>query len=183
MKLFAIQGKIMTPALVNPLRRSYIIRGRRPPSRVLNRTRAAGLLLPLVLALLCLCWQPAGAVDGIVPAVPEEPAPPKLTLSEAVMCEALDGYAPENPAVVFSVARQRVFCFTAFDPVPKKTVIYHKWYRRDVLTATVKLQLSPPRWVTFSNMQLRESDKGPWQVKITDADGNVFRILRYSITD
>jgi hypothetical protein len=99
------------------------------------------------------------------------------------MCEALSGYEPIHPAVVFSVSRQRVYCFTIFDPVPRRTVIYHKWYRRDVLTSTVKLQLNPPRWTTFSNMQLRESDKGPWQVKVTDEDGHVFHTLRYSITD
>ena len=189
MNFFTIQGKILTPPLVNPSRLIYIKKDRikkdrTPPSSLFKRASAAIALL-IVLALISF-WhcRSAEAADGLVePPPPGEKGQPGPTLTEAVMCEALSGYTPENPAVVFSVARQRVFCFTAFDPVPEKTVVYHKWYRRDVFTATVKLQLNPPRWVTFSNMQLRESDKGPWQVKITNADGRVFRILRYSITD
>ncbi len=145
---------------------------------------ALAILGTVLLIILCLSG-PIRAQEGLVsPAAGKEGAEKqKLKLTKAVMCEALEGYTPRYPAVVFSVSRQRVFCFTAFDPVPQKTVIYHKWYRRDVLTATVKLQLNPPRWNTFSNMQLRESDKGPWQVKISDADGKVIRTLRYSITD
>ncbi len=147
---------------------------------------SATIIMVAIVALFSFCRPGASRAENgtLEPAARVKGgAPAQLALTEAVMCEALNGYAPENPAVVFSVARQRVFCFSAFDPVPRKTVIYHKWYRRDVLTATVKLQLNPPRWATFSNMQLREADKGPWQVKIADADGNVLRILRYSITD
>lgn len=144
-------------------------------------------ILTLIIAVCCFFWVSEkvwAENEATGPAIRTKGADPlRPVMTQAVMCEELQGYAPVNPAIVFSASRQRVFCFTAFDPVPEKTIIYHKWYRRDSLTATVKLQLNPPRWTTFSNMQLRESDKGPWQVKITDADGNVFHILRYSIAD
>jgi hypothetical protein len=32
-------------------------------------------------------------------------------------------------------------------------------------------------------MHLRKNDKGPWRVEITDEQGNIFQILRFSITD
>ena len=31
--------------------------------------------------------------------------------------------------------------------------------------------------------QLREADRGTWRVEITDKEGNIFKILRFSITD
>jgi hypothetical protein len=96
------------------------------------------------------------------------PAPvlEKLTLKEAYMCEAVKNFSPINPAVVFSISAKSICCFTVFDPVPEKTVVYHKWYRKDRLTTTQSLTLEPPAWRTYSSIQLREADKGPWRVEI-----------------
>jgi hypothetical protein len=51
------------------------------------------------------------------------------------------------------------------------------------LSTQVRLRLHPPNWATFSTIQLREADKGPWRVEVTDQDGRIFTILRFSITD
>jgi hypothetical protein len=113
------------------------------------------------------------------------PAPilEKLTLKEASMCEMVKNFTPVNPAVVFSISAKSISCFTFFDPVPEKTVIYHKWYRKDRLTTTQSLTLEPPSWRTFSSIQLREADKGPWRVEIVGPKGAILKILRFSITD
>jgi hypothetical protein len=107
----------------------------------------------------------------------------KLTLDRAVMCEDIKDFAPHNPAVVFSIKIGKVCCYTSFDPVPKKTFIYHKWFHRDSLSTNKRLYLQPPRWATFSTIQLRETDKGPWRVEISDQNGKLLYILRFSITD
>ena len=107
----------------------------------------------------------------------------KLTLSQAVMCEDIKDFEPFNEAIVFSIALGKVNCFTFFEFIPEKTVIYHNWYFHDQLTAKVKLTLKPPSWKTYSTIQLREVDKGPWRVEITDARGRVFKVLRFSIVD
>jgi hypothetical protein len=107
----------------------------------------------------------------------------KLALVQAAMCEGIKDNSPKNRAIVFSATIGRVYCFTTFDPVPEKTVIYHKWYVRDKLRARVKLSLKTPRWSTFSRIVLRNGEKGPWRVEITDEDGNIFGILRFSVTD
>lgn len=112
--------------------------------------------------------------------VPPEVAP---ELIKAVMCESIEGISPVNEAIVFSVELGRVLCFTEFDPVPQQTVIYHRWYYRGVLISQKKLTIKPPRWASFSSMQLRDTDIGPWQVEITDADGNILHTLRFSITE
>ena len=111
------------------------------------------------------------------------PAVKKLTLVEAVMCEEIEGPSPRNQAIVFSMALGKVICITSFDPVPEGTCVYHKWFRRDKLVTKTKLSLRPPRWSAFSSIHLREVDRGPWRVEITDQQGNLFQTLRFSITD
>ncbi|MBR9984389.1 MAG: DUF2914 domain-containing protein [Desulfosarcina sp.] len=110
-------------------------------------------------------------------------APAKLTLVRAVMCEAIQEYAPAHPAVVFSIDLGRLSCFTEFDPVPEKTFIHHKWYQNDSLVTEKRLTINPPRWSSFTSVQLRESDKGPWRVEVTDENDKLMRTLRFSITD
>lgn len=107
----------------------------------------------------------------------------KLTLRRAAICKGIKDYAPENPAVVFSVSVGRIFCFSYLEPVPEKTAIYHSWYYRDQLITKQKLSLRPPRWATYSSIQLREYDKGPWRVTITDQANETLGVLRFSITD
>ena len=107
----------------------------------------------------------------------------KLTLTQAAMCEEINDLTPKNRAVVFSMNLGSVFCYTSFDPVPEKTIIYHNWFYMDKLSTKTKLVLHPPRWSTYSRIQLRETDKGPWRVEITDKQGNILHILRFSVVD
>ena len=104
-------------------------------------------------------------------------------LVKAVMCESVQKFAPANQAVVFSIDLGRVSCFTEFDQVVKQTVIHHKWYRKGNLISAKQLTLNPPRWSSFSSMQLRDADKGPWQVDVTDENDKLLYTLRFSITD
>lgn len=105
------------------------------------------------------------------------------TLKKAVMCESIEKFSPVNEAVVFSLELGRVYCFTEFDPVPVQSVIHHKWYRKGSLVTVKQLTLNPPRWSSFSTIQLRELDKGPWQVEIVGENNKLLRTLRFSITD
>lgn len=104
-------------------------------------------------------------------------------LTEAIMCEDIRDSRPHNAAVIFSLELGKVCCFTVFDPILEQTEVYHSWYKRDRLSTKIKLGLHPPRWATFSRIQFRESDKGPWRVEISDARGNLIKVLRFSITD
>ena len=107
----------------------------------------------------------------------------QLKLFEAVMCEEIYADAPRNPTSVFSASKEKAVSFTVFDPVPQKAIIYHNWYHRDVPSAKIRLKLNPPRWSTYSSIQLRRTDIGPWRVEITDDKGNIFEVLRFSVTD
>lgn len=107
----------------------------------------------------------------------------RLTLAKAVMCEGVRNNDPQNQGLVFSAAMGRVLCFSDFETVPKRTSIYHNWFFRDRLVTRLKLTLQPPRWSGHSSIQLREADRGPWRVEVTDQEGYVLETLRFSITD
>jgi hypothetical protein len=106
-----------------------------------------------------------------------------LVLGESSVCEDVRNGIPEQAAVAFSVDLKRVYCYTDFKKVPEKSFAYHNWYLRDNLKASVKLTVRPPRWSTYSSIQLRDSDKGPWRVEITDEEGIILKTLRFSVID
>jgi hypothetical protein len=133
-----------------------------------------------LISLLCISILLGG--KGLCQEAPSSAAE-KPVLAQASMCASLKEGSPCNPGVAFPVSQGRVICFSSFDPVPKKTSIFHSWYHRDVLITRQKLILNPPRWSTYSTIQLRESDKGPWRVELTDQDGRILEVLRFSITD
>ncbi|MBI4774526.1 MAG: DUF2914 domain-containing protein [Deltaproteobacteria bacterium] len=105
------------------------------------------------------------------------------TLERAVLCKELTGCIPKNKAVIFSISYGKVICLTEFDRVPEYTTVLHKWFRKDILVTSIKLALEPPRWSTFSSIELRSADKGPWRVDVVDETGKVLAALRFSVTD
>ena len=107
----------------------------------------------------------------------------ELAVTQAVMCEEIKNYEPHNKAAVFSISAGKVYCFTAFNPVPRDMYIYHSWYRRDRLITTRRLSLKTPDWSVVSTIQLRQADKGPWRVEVKDHNGGVIKIIKFSITD
>jgi hypothetical protein len=107
----------------------------------------------------------------------------KLQLGRAAVCETVREGAVVNEAAAFSVSLGRVYCYTDFVSVPEKTLTYHVWYYADRQRASVKLALRPPRWAVYSYITLRNKDRGPWRVEITDEQGNLLRTLRFSIID
>jgi hypothetical protein len=141
------------------------------------------VILPLSALIIIIALSLANAVEdrsGIIKPANPESGP---NLVQALLCEGMKGSLPQYPAIVFSITLGKVFCFTDFDPVPEKTFVYHNWYFRELKRASVKLSLNTPRWATFSTVQMRATDKGPWRVEITDPRGNIIETLRFSITD
>ena len=133
--------------------------------------------------LFCFAENAKAADDNEEVKAPALETPARLTLVKAIMCEGIEDLAPIDEAIVFSVALGKVICFTAFDPVPEKTVVYHHWFKRDQPDKKVKLTLKPPKWSSFSQVDIRNADVGPWRVEIVDADGKILRILRFSVTE
>jgi hypothetical protein len=74
------------------------------------------------------------------------------------MCEGIKDNSPKNRAIVFSATIGRVYCFTTFDPVPEKTVIYHKWYFRSSPLRPLVGQHSAE-----SSFGMAKRDRGVWK--------------------
>ena len=106
-----------------------------------------------------------------------------MSLMQAVMCEYIEGYEPQNAAVAFSVNVGKISCFTAFGGIKETTATLHKWFRRDELVTTKRLTLKPPSWSTYSSIQLREADKGPWRVEIWNDHNQLMQTLRFSVIE
>ncbi len=106
-----------------------------------------------------------------------------LVLTKAVMCESMKGFEPDFPAVAFSISLGKIFCFTGFDNISQNAFVYHKWYHRDRFVATNRFLVKAPQWSTFSTMQLRTADKGPWRVEVTDENDKLLTTLRFSVVD
>jgi hypothetical protein len=151
------------------------------PKRI--RFRLVMLLLVVFCPMVLPGWA-AGANES-PPAAAKEKASrdADINLAQAVMCEAVQNLKPVNEALTFSVSLGHVYCVSIFKQVSKPTVIFHRWYRRNELSTQVRLKLYPPHWTTYSVVQLREEDKGPWHIEVADQNGKVFGILRFSITD
>ncbi len=115
--------------------------------------------------------------------IPAGSEPAKARLIQAVMCESIESYQPVNPSVVFPISQGEVFCFSNFDPVHEKTVIFHKWYKKNKLIFTMRLTLVPPKWSSFSRIQIRNEDKGPWRVEIRSNTDRLLQTLRFSMVD
>ncbi len=148
--------------------------------RIWNNSKSLCLLFAV---LFCFAPSVHGA-DGDKEGEGSPPEkPPRLTLKKAVMCEGLKELEPVNETIIFSVALGSVICFTAFDPVPEKTVVHHNWFKRDQPEKKFKLILKPPKWSSFSKIRIRNMEVGPWRVEITDSEGKIFRTLRFSVTE
>jgi hypothetical protein len=141
------------------------------------------LLKPLEIITGCLLIIFLSAGVAKLLAQEDDGTKKKLAITQAVMCEEIRDYEPQNRAVVFSISMGKVYCFTAFDPVPRNMYVYHSWYRQDRLITTRRLSLKTPAWSVFSTVQLRQADKGPWRVEVKDHNGGVIKILKFSITD
>ncbi len=145
----------------------------------MDKHRSVASLTAVITGLLLVLTAsgPAGAGDSAIA------IKGKIALIKAVMCEEIQGSSPQNSTTVFSIERRKAICFTSFDPVREKTVIYHRWLHRERPSAKIKLTLKPPRWSAYSSIQFRVEDIGPWRVEIVDSQGNVLDVLRFSITE
>ena len=135
-------------------------------------------LILSILTCLCTALVSVHGADN-----PSRPSAKEMSLERAVMCEYIEDFAPMNQAVVFSIDVGKISCFTSFSDIKQPTYAMHKWYRRDELVTTKRLSLKPPSWSTYSSIQLREADKGPWRVEILNHQSQLMKTLRFSVTD
>lgn len=139
------------------------------------------LIVPVILAavVLTVVWPLAYDVRP----AQQEDGNPYFRLIQVFLCEAVMEGAPSGQAVAFSVSRGTACCYTLFDEIKEDTFVYHRWLFRDKPASNFKLSVKQPRWATFSSIQFRDDDKGPWKVEIRDASSRLIRTVRFSVVD
>jgi hypothetical protein len=147
--------------------------------RLVRSRRIFSLFVCLILSLLLS----GNSSSQIKKTVSQTADADGLKIVKSTMCEEVKDGQPFNEGFAFSADLGKISCYTEFDSVPERTVIYHSWYFRDHLSTRRKLILNPPRWSVFSQIQVRETEKGPWRVDITNEDGDILQTLRFSVTD
>jgi hypothetical protein len=136
----------------------------------------------IIRGLVVVVFLTAGAWEAVCQSAATRVAPsPKLI--QALVCEDIKDGIPAFPAVTFPISAGKIYCYTFFDQLAEDTVVYHQWFFRDKASSRIRLPLKQPRWTTYSSIQLREADKGPWRVEVSDAGGRVLKTLRFSVTD
>ncbi len=131
--------------------------------------------------LICLWLTAASRAFAADPTV--DAASSSFRLVRAVMCETITGVEPKFIAAAFSINAGKISCYSSFDGITETTFVDHRWYRRDELVTSKRLTIKPPNWSTYSSIQLREADKGPWRVEIRDAQDKIIKIVRFSVVD
>ncbi|RJR50840.1 MAG: DUF2914 domain-containing protein [Desulfobacteraceae bacterium] len=135
----------------------------------------------LVMGALCLSPVRSFSQQNDQPS-PSDPGETPV-LKAAVICESLQDGSPVNAGAVFSIRTGRIFCLTSFDPMLQRRSVHHRWFHRGQLTNSQRLWIHSPPWSAASSIQLREADKGPWQVEVSDSSGRIIKVLRFSIVD
>ena len=153
-------------------------------SMVLMTRITCRYILPAALTVILLLYGTDVCTSQGMSASSMSEAANGMRMTRAVICEDIKDGQPANEGIIFSSDLGKITCYTEFDSITEKTTIYHCWYFKDNLRAKKKpLVLNPPKWSTFSQIETRETDKGPWRVEIVDGAGKILQTLRFSIID
>jgi hypothetical protein len=131
-------------------------------------------------------WLCLGSPEAFSQQSGQAPAPKpaeELILKDSAICEFLKDNSPVNAGSVFSMSIGRVVCLTSFTPASRRSTVFHSWFHRGQLSNKQRLAITPSASAALSSIQLREADKGPWQVEISDSSGRILKVLRFSIVD
>ena len=132
-------------------------------------------MLPALAALLLACSAPAGAQDS-GDAMRTQPG-------AVFVCAAVESGRPLGRSVVFPSAQGTLYCYSDFVQVAAPEQITHRWFFRDREVAHFKLVIQPPRWSSYSSLNIPARDTGPWRVDVVGEDGVVYGTARFSIVE
>lgn len=104
-----------------------------------------------------------------------------LEIANAVITTGVVDREPVDQVKVFPRQNGKLYCFTRVVGAEDTTVVYHLWYRDEVLMSRVELPVKSPNWRTWSAKQFLEDWPGQWRVEIQDAAGAVIKTLEFEL--
>jgi len=137
----------------------------------MSRRILCGLLLCLVCPILALAQAsetPSAASPGLA--------------IETQLCRSVVDRQPIDPGESFPADVGQVFLWTKVTGTTDTIVIKHVWFYGDQEMATVELPVRSSFWRTWSSKIILPQWVGDWQVKVVDAEGNIFKSVSFTIT-
>jgi hypothetical protein len=121
----------------------------------------------------------------VCPAIVLAQAPPPAASGleiESQLCRSVLEREPVEPAESFSADVGQVFLWTKVTGATDSAIIKHVWFYGEQEMATVELPVRSSSWRTWSSKNILPQWVGNWQVKIVDAEGNIFKSVSFTIT-
>lgn len=104
-----------------------------------------------------------------------------VTITEAVICKAIQDREPVDAGDVFSSDVGTLYCFTRTSALAE-TTIQHVWYLEGEKRAEVSLTIgASPSWRTSSSKIIRPIDTGNWEVNFLGPDGEILETASFVI--
>jgi len=110
------------------------------------------------------------------------PSHAQPSIEAASICTGIADREPVDAGTSFSVATDRLYCFSRISNITEATEIVHVWYFGETERARVSLGIKPPAWRTYSSKIIQTHEIGPWRVEILDASGNLLETLKFEVT-
>jgi len=75
----------------------------------------------------------------------------------------------------------KLYAFTRIVGAEGDTLVYHKWYRGDVLVADVPLNVRSGDWRTWSTKNVQPDWTGDWRVVVVSEDGSILGMVKFAV--
>ena len=84
----------------------------------------------------------------------------------------------------FYISDKRIYCMTKIQNQNNGKIIFHEWYKNDVLFAKVKMQIGwSYNWHTWSYINVTPELEGMWKIVVTDTLNIRYDSLSFNIKD
>jgi len=85
---------------------------------------------------------------------------------------------------IFYISDKRIYCMTKIQNQNNGKIIFHEWYKNDLLFAKVDLEIGwSYNWRTWSYINVAPQHKGVWKIVVTDTLNIRYDSLSFIIKD
>jgi hypothetical protein len=109
-----------------------------------------------------------------------QPAAPALS-AEATLCASVSDREPVGAASNFPAEVGNVCLWTRVTGGAGEMTIHHLWLHDGKQVADVELTIKGNSWRTWSCKKVPASWTGNWEVRVTDAGGNVLKSVTFTV--
>lgn len=88
-----------------------------------------------------------------------------IVISRAVICKDIQNREPVDVGISFAADAEKIYFFTEIKST-ESGQIKHIWYYKNEKVSETTLDYRPPRFRTWSTLQIKPVQKGEWNVEV-----------------